>query len=74
VAGEVSGIVVATAEEAERRRFASDEGTPFKPFFDGDRVELFFRADVVRFLAAIDATIATHIDVVLADHRRAWFE
>jgi hypothetical protein len=65
VVGEVRGSVVATPDEAERRNFYVPEDRPFEAFFDGDRVALFLRPDVVRFLAAIHASLDTHIDVEL---------
>jgi hypothetical protein len=73
VVGEVGGIVVSSAEEAEERRISWGDGE-FKPFFDGDRVGLYLTPEVVAFLAAVGARIATHIDVHLQDERPNWWE
>jgi hypothetical protein len=74
VVGEVAGLVVSSAEQAEERRIDWGDREPFKPFFDGDRVGLYFTAEVVAFLAAIGASIATHIDFELDDEHPNWWE
>jgi hypothetical protein len=65
VVGEVYGSVVATPDEAERRNIYVPEDTPFEAFFHCDRVGLFLRPGVVQFLAAVHASLGTHVDVEL---------
>jgi Domain of unknown function (DUF4279) len=73
VVGEVGGIVVTSAAQAQQRRIDWGSG-PFKPFVDGDRVALSLVPEVVAFLAALGASIDTHIDLELADERPNWWE
>lgn len=63
VVGEVRGDVVDTVDEAERRRWFVDEGEPFQPVLDVDRVGLQLSEAAIRFLAAIGASYHTHVDV-----------
>jgi Domain of unknown function (DUF4279) len=74
VVGHAGGIVVSSAEQAEARRVDWDYGAPFKPFFDGDRVEFYLAPEVIAFAAAIGASIDTYIDFELQDDRPNWWE
>jgi hypothetical protein len=65
ISGEVYGSVVATPVEAERRSLYVPEDRPFEEFLYCDRVALFLRPEVVEFLAAIHASLGTHIDAEL---------
>jgi hypothetical protein len=73
VVGDVGGIVVSSAAEAEERRIDWGEGE-FEPFFDGDRVGIYVAPEVIEFLAAVGAGFDTHIDFELHDERPNWWE
>jgi hypothetical protein len=73
VVGDVGGIVVSSAEEAEARRIDWGEGE-FEPFFDGDRVGIYVAPEVIAFLAAVGASFDTHIDFELQRDRPNWWE
>lgn len=73
VVGEVGGIVVSSAAEAEARRIDWGEGE-FEPFFDGDRVGIYVAPEVIAFLAAVGASFDTHIDFELQRDRQNWWE
>jgi hypothetical protein len=70
VAGFIYGEVIATFEEAERRRFAVGEVEHFKPFFSGDRVAISLEPTLMGFLSRIGASFETHIDAELDDAAR----
>jgi Domain of unknown function (DUF4279) len=70
VVGYVYGEVIATFEEAERRRFAVGDAERFKPFFSGDRVAIFVDPTLIGFLGRIGASLDAHIDAMLDDQAR----
>ena len=74
IVGEVAGIVVTSAEQAEERRLSWDDRRDFKPFFDGDRVEFYLAPEVIAFVAAIGGSIDTYIEFELQDDRPNWWE
>jgi hypothetical protein len=68
IVGEVYGVVVSSAEEAERRRYAwGDSRSEFRPFFASDRVAVFLDHEFLEFPVAVGATFDTHIDPELDD-------
>jgi hypothetical protein len=70
VVGEVYGVVIGSAEEADRRRYAWGDGSePFEPFFASDRVGVGLNREVLEFLVDVGATFDTHIDPELDDGR-----
>jgi hypothetical protein len=70
VVGYVYGEVIATFEEAERRRFEVGGADRFKPFFSGDRVGISLDPAIMGFLNRIGASFHTHIDAELDDEAR----
>jgi len=62
VVGEVRGDVIQTVEQAEARRFMVWPDEEFQPIFDVDRVGVSLSEEAIRFLAAVGASYATHID------------
>ena len=67
VVGYIYGEVIATFEEAERRRFEVGGPDRFKPFFSGDRVGISLDPPLMGFLSRIGAGFETHIDAELDD-------
>jgi hypothetical protein len=67
VVGEFVLDLVATPDEASRRRIYVDDD--FEPLLDGDRVALVFGSAVLRFLATAGASLDTHIDFDLGAPR-----
>jgi hypothetical protein len=70
VVGSVYGEVIATFEEAERRRFDVGGEDRFRPFFSGDRVGISLDPAIMGFLSRIGASFHTHIDAELDDEVR----
>jgi hypothetical protein len=68
--GYIYGEVIATFEEAERRRFEVGGADRFKPFFSGDRVGISLDPPLMGFLSRIGASFQTHIDAELDDEAR----
>jgi len=69
VVGEVYGVVIGSAEEAERRRYAWGDGSePFEPFFASDRVAVGLDRDVLEFTLPNRSTVdtATRCPLVMA--------
>jgi hypothetical protein len=70
IVSSVFGLVIESAEEADRRGWYSGEGESFVPFLAAGRVGVALGRDVLRFLVESGATFDTHIDAELDDDPR----
>ena len=65
--GSISGDLVDSEAEADRRNIFSGEGSGFQPFVDADRVGIYLDPRLIRFMADIGAAFETHIDLEVSD-------